>query len=202
MKKSILICALIIGSVMNLQAQELSFGAKAGVNYSTFSGVGNFAEFYAEVGFVAGGFAEYKFKNNWFALQTEALFSTVGASYANRGFNFITGGQVQEDAEVKLSYINVPILSKFHFLKGFNAFIGPQLGFLVSSKLEDDGEETDISDETNSFDFSAVVGIGYEFENGILLDARFLNGATNVIKNTGFFGFQNAVAQFTVGYKF
>ena len=85
---------------------------------------------------------------------------------------------------------------------------GPQIGFLVSATDEfespgDSGKE-DIKDRLNNIDIGVNVGLGYQFESGLIFGARYNLGLSNIndfagsdnIKN------QNGVFQFSVGFKF
>jgi hypothetical protein len=46
---------------------------------------------------------------------------------------------------------------------------GPQIGFLLSAKIED----IDIKDSFNTLDYGLSAGLGYKLDNGINFSARY-----------------------------
>jgi len=197
--------ALILICMLGAQAQELSFGAKAGVNISTLTDGDpqtDDSEFTSSnTGFFLGGFAEYLAGNGWLALQGELLYSTQGAELEAEGFD-TSGNFVTLTENLDLNYIQVPILAKFYLTKGLNLFVGPQFGFLTSAKFEDQ----DVSDNFESISFSSLAGVGYQLENGFLAELRYAGDITDINKNDdGNFsieGLRNQVFQIALGYKF
>ncbi|HEX9826031.1 MAG TPA: porin family protein [Flavobacteriaceae bacterium] len=180
MKKLFLFAAVaVFGFTMN--AQEVTFGAKAGVNFASLGGddsdgLDGLTSFHVG-GVVVIGVSEK------FAIQPELLYSSQGASY--------------DGGDLKLDYINVPVLAKFTVAEGFSIEAGPQIGFLVSAK--DDGE--DVKDFLKSTDFSAALGLGYELETGLNFGARYNLGLGNVLDDDGG-DLKNNVIQLFVGYNF
>jgi len=66
--------------------------------------------------------------------------------------------------------IQVPILLKYNFANKFNAYGGPNLGFLV-----------DPPSGLNSFNFALDLGLSYDITNKILVEARYGWGLTNLL---------------------
>lgn len=66
--------------------------------------------------------------------------------------------------------IQVPILLKYNFANKFNAYGGPNLGFLV-----------DVPSGLNSFNFALDLGLSYDITNKILVEARYGKGFTNLL---------------------
>lgn len=203
MKKLILSALVLFGYVANAQ-QEVKFGPKAGVNFSTLS---NVSKAKMLTGFYVGAVAEIKF-NNKFSVQPELIYSTQGAKYDNSvTLVGISGTQFND----KLEYINIPIFAKYYIYKGFSIEVGPQFGFLV--KAESKGEvivngETfknnrDLKNEVNSFDFGIGAGLAYDLSNGFFINARYNFGITKVGKSNDYYrDSRNGVTQIGVGYKF
>lgn len=192
MKKIILsIVAVLAFGFSN--AQEVKFGAKAGLSVTTVTG----GEFSAgsKVGFHVGGLAEIKFGEK-FAIQPELLYSTKGASYSLFGL----------DQKVNYSYIDIPVMVKYYVIENLSIEAGPQVGVLMSAKAETDGESVDIKDDSKGIDFGFNIGAGYKLSNGIMFQARYCLGLADVSedvegavvnyneKNNGF--------QISVGYQF
>ena len=91
----------------------------------------------ATVGFGAGIFLGFNFSDN-FGLQGEAIYSTLNQKY--------TEDDVEK--EIKLEYINIPLLLSFNTGKlkpvNFNVVAGPQIGISVGRELfTSDGGDPD-----------------------------------------------------------
>ena len=127
-----------------------------------------------------------------FSVQPELLYSAQGAKQ--------DGG----DGELKLDYINIPVMAKFYVAEGFSLEAGPQVGFLMSAKSEEGGESVDVKDLFKGIDFGIDFGLGYKMESGLNFGARYNLGLSNLwdvpsdfnVKN------QNSVMQLYVGYFF
>ena len=179
MKKVLLTVAAVMAfGLMN--AQEVKYGAKAGLNMSNFGGDAEGTDM--KVGFQVGGFAEIKVSDK-FAVQPELDFD---------------GTTVTEN----LNYIVVPVMAKYFAAEKFSIEAGPQIGFLMSAKAKADGESVDIKDEFNSTDFGLNVGFGYDFTENIGVGLRYTAGLSNIAKDSGDFKVNNTNIALTVGYKF
>ena len=85
---------------------------------------------------------------------------------------------------------------------------GPQIGFLLSAKDEfssvgNSGEE-DILENYNKIDFSANIGLGYQFISVLNFGARYNIGLSNInnLPDSSSLKNQNGVFQFSVGFRF
>lgn len=146
-------------------AQSTRYGIKAGLNVSNFTG-------YAEdiktlAGFHVGGFAEIKIANKW-GIQPEFLFSTQGTT--------IEGYDGNSNTNVKLNYLNIPVLAKYYFTDAFSVEVGPQFGLLLTAKSK--GE--DIEDLFKSSDFGLNLGCGYNLTENFALGLRYTIGLSNI----------------------
>lgn len=177
MKKTILVLAVVFAAVA-AQAQ-VSFGVKAGANFSTLGG-----DDYDEVdgkksntGFHFGGFANIGISDN-FAFQPELVYS------AKQGMEYRATilGQNYE-LNVNLNYLNLPLMMQYR-THGFYAEAGPQVGFLLTakSKAKSGGvtEEEDIKEDLKGIDFGVNLGLGYELKNGLGIGARYNFGMSNI----------------------
>lgn len=204
MKKTLLIIALTLGTIVSTQAQEdgIRFGAKAGLNLASISGDGT-DDLSTRTALHAGALVEIPISDK-FAFQPELLFSAQGAKFdfSDQGFT--------DESTFRLSYLNVPLMGKFYVAEGFSIQAGPQIGFLLSAK--DVGEdsfngeyEDDIKDIFKGIDFGVNFGLGYQLDMGLFFDGRYNLGLTDVTdeREGGDDGSnQNAVFQISVGYKF
>lgn len=179
MKRIVLVVVAVMFGISS-QAQGIDLGIKVGANFANITDASNFD---SKTGFVAGAFLGLKFSEK-FAIQPELLYSQQGAK--------LDGG------DFDLSYVNIPIMFKYYLVQGLNIQAGPQFGFVVDDKIS--GVFGDIGDniETNDFDTTGVVGLGYDFPLGIRVDARYNFGLTEVADNGG----KNSVISLAVGYSF
>ena len=190
---SILTVAGIIATAVSVQAQstkKLKVGAMAGLNLANVkeSGTGS-SSTNSLTGIVVGGYAQYAVSDA-FTVQPELQLGQYGCKYT------FLGGTLK----FKSSYLSVPILAKYVFgTSGFSLAAGPQLGLLLSAKIEG----TDVKSELKSTDFSGVFGAGYELKNGVSFAARYQLGLSNIDKNTSSSSTsKNTAFQLTVGYTF
>ncbi len=207
MKKLFLIGLVALGFTVNSNAQDVDFGAKAGLNFATING-DETDRTNMKTAFHLGGYAEIMLSDD-FSVQPELLYSMQGTkiddSYTELGVS------VKEETDIKIDYINIPIMAKYYVSEGLSLEAGPQFGFLISAEADSDvtvGGQTqsatiDLKDNLKSLDFGFNVGIGYKLDTGINFGARYNLGLSNVndndqegLKN------QNGVVQLSVGYTF
>jgi len=133
------------------------------------------------------------------SLQPELILSMQGAEYEeSEGF----------DGRFKINYLNVPVLAKHYVSEGLFVEVGPQVGLLLSGKDEYDtpiSGEDDIKDELKSTDFGANIGLGYQFDSGLNVNARYNFGISDIndLVSPGFdFSNQNNVLAVGIGWRF
>ena len=180
MKKLLLSAVIAVFAMSNVNAQEVKFGAKAGVNFASLGGDDSDG-LDGRTSFHVGAVAEIGISEK-FAVQPELVYSSQGFSV--------------DDENLKLDYINLPILAKFFVAEGFSIEVGPQVGFLISA----DAEGEDVKDLFKSTDFSGALGLGYKLESGLNFAARYNLGLGNVVDGDG--DLKNNVIQLSVGYFF
>lgn len=180
MRKIILVPILFLALSVNVQAQLLKLGLKAGLNYANVTG--SEIQTAAITSYHAGLVAEIKLGET-FALQPELLYSTQGATY-----NTVLG-----DIENELGYLSIPVMAKIYLSKSFSLELGPQASFLLSEKNEFDVEDS------NTFDFAAAGGLGFKITKNIFIQGRYVLGLTEISKNADA---KNAVAQISAGIMF
>lgn len=217
MKKLMLLAAAAAFGLSSVNAQEVKFGAKAGLNLSTIGGDFGVSDFdedtntKSKVGFHVGGLAEIVLSDK-FSIQPELLFSQQGAKieYSFSGFP-----EDNYDVETTLSYINLPIMAKFYPIENLSIEAGPQFGFLISDKDVDSDDGTisgEGAPEYKSFDYGLNIGAGYKLDNGVMFQIRYnvglakIDDVPNDIEGFGVFGStfsrKNRVLQLSVGYMF
>ena len=198
MKQFCIITVIALLSIVFVNAQNVQFGAKAGVNFASING-DDTEEFDMRTSFHIGAVAEFLFSER-FSLQPELIYSSQGAKMSDEGFDFI----------IKLNYINLPIMAKYYVTEGLSLEVGPQFGLLLSAKakseFDGESEEEDIKDDLNDFDFGINFGAGYKLENGLSFTARYNYGFSNLAdsgsEDIGDTNFNNGVIQLSVGFNF
>jgi len=138
--KGLLIVALII-TATSANAQ-FKFGLGGGVNYANLSG-DDVSETSSLIGFNGGMMMEVKLPVK-LGFEADILFSTKGASFGS--------------SDYKLSYIDIPVVMKIYMVKVLSFQLGGQYSMLVSGKFAG----SDIKDQLNASDMSAVLGLGVD----------------------------------------
>jgi len=166
------------------QSSPASFGIKAGVNVSNFSGDGA-KEADGKIGFTAGITFDY--------ILSDPFFMRTGLEFAMKGAKYKKG---EVDITVNPMYIQLPIHAgyKLPLAEGVNCSIhaGPYLAYGIAGKIKpktitpgmgSEDEETDFfgnkEDGGNKkFDFGMGLGMGVEFgrfEVGVGYDLGLVN---------------------------
>lgn len=205
----------------NLNSQEVIFGAKAGVNFADITGDES-DSFDGRTSFFLGAVAEITISDK-FSFQPELIYSEQGSDYKESFTESFEGVTFTETAEgeIRLGYLNVPLMAKYYVYEGLSIEAGPQVGFLLSAKNEYDftltqtssegtfteteSGEDDIKDSVKSIDFGVNFGLGYKLENGLNFSARYNLGLTDANDDSDYLGdssYKNSVIQIGVGYFF
>lgn len=207
--KKVLLTAAAVMTFGLMQAQEVKFGAKVGLNISNVSG--DIEESKNKVGFQIGGFAEIKVTDK-FSIQPEMLYSTQGTkadqTYAD------ADGSFNIDLTQKLNYLNIPVMAKYYVDKKFYVEAGPQIGFLLSAeqKAEASGvyfgqpvnetETVDNKSSLNSTDFGVNIGLGYNFSDKVGANLRYTSGLSDVDKDAKDSEIYNSNIGISISYNF
>lgn len=186
----------LILNVITIKAETdetiTGYGIKAGVNLATLNGedaylpIGeNLLDPTSKISFVAGVFSEFHISEK-FTIQPELLLSMKGVTFdANEYLQ-----------SWSLWYLEVPVLFKSVFdMENGNAgsiYAGPALAYKVKStySIKDYGNYRVDNEEMagiNDFDFSAVVGAGFDmeaFKSRLGIDLRYTYGLVNIQKST------------------
>ena len=138
MKKLLIFTMIALFGFVPVNAQDINFGAKAGVNFASITG-DDTSELDGKTSFHLGVVAEIVISEK-FSFQPELLYSAQGATLS----------EFDIDVDLNLDYLNLPLIAKFYVGEGFSLEAGPQVGFLLSAKVkasgEGESEEEDIKD--------------------------------------------------------
>jgi hypothetical protein len=182
----VLLVGLSFASTTNAQ---FKFGVKAGANFSTFSGKdADGAQ--TLVGFNGGVFAGLGLADH-LSLQPELVYSLQGAK-ENDG----QGGTATQTA----NYLNIPVLLKYRFPMGLFIETGPQIGFILSGKVKDQGVSVDDKNVFKSTDFSWALGAGFHIPTTELaVDVRYNFGLSSIAADQSGTSFNVKNGVFQVG---
>lgn len=150
--------ALAIALVGTTGFSQATLELKAGINAATIKGK-DVTGYKAKTGLYLGGLAHIPLSTS-IGIQPEIYYSADGAKWKD------------EDAKTILHYLKIPALVRYN-AGGFNAVTGPQLGFLLSAKDEEEKETTDIKEYLKKSDFSWAFGVGYSVSPLWSLNARY-----------------------------
>jgi hypothetical protein len=183
MKKILLVTVIAVLGLTNVNAQEIKFGAKGGLNFASIGG-DNTGDVDPVTAFNFGLVAEIPISEKFY-FQPELMYSGQGYSF--------------NDDTIALNYLNIPLMGKYYLTKGFSLEAGPQIGFLLSAK----NDKTDVKDSFNTVDFGVNFGLGYKLDNGLNFGARYNLGLSDInnIDNSSNKN-RNGVFQLSVGYFF
>ncbi|MBF2708346.1 porin family protein [Flavobacterium soyangense] len=195
MKKIILLSvAFLAFSFANAQdKKDMSFGVKGGLNICSVTNADQYGSNSSSlIGFHLGLFGEFMVSDK-FAIQPELLYSAQGVKVDSDG----------DKIDVKLDYINIPVMAKYYIAKDFSLEFGPQIGFLLSAKAKSGGVSENLKDSTKSTDFGLNFGAGYDIGD-FTLGIRYNLGLSQLQKDliSGESASHNSVFQIALGYKF
>ena len=204
MKKFVILAAF---AVMSASAfAQFTYGVRAGLNLATISNakllVGEDVV-KMKPSLYVGAFGEYKV-GDFFGLSADLIYSRQGVSFD--AFSFEEEGEEWSipKSNMRLNYLNLPIMARLYVLEGLSVDLGPQFGILLGAKVWSDGvdDTEDIKDEIQSLDVSFGAGLTYNIGK-FLIQGRYNLGLTDCMKdNNGDKKFKNNVIQFGVGYRF
>ena len=224
MKKKLLMAAVAMMTALNINAQgrfepgTFTLQPRVGLTGASITnmpsirmpGIGKI-EHKTTGGLFAGIDAAYQV-NNWFEVAAGVNWAQVGSGWKDTDLSVDGVSMKVRDLKIKTSYINVPVTANIYIIEGFALKTGVQFGYLMSANLKGDiitdgmTETLDESckDDFNKFDLSIPVGLSYEFDNHIVLDARYNIGLAKVNKETDpdYKDGRNNSFVITVGYKF
>ncbi len=180
MKQSRLYIALslvfFLGSFKSEAQWDFSAGPKLGVNFSTYDSKFILFEpsrmrssMMAGVFFKAQPFNEFYFQVEFIGLGKGANFDEQDSLPA---FSLKTG------------HFEIPLIVGF---SPRNDFLDVQAGLafsrLLSAFQEIEGSNINVRDEFHDWDLSVVGGIGFEFQNGVGVNARMTYGIINALRD-------------------
>ncbi|GHC59117.1 porin family protein [Ulvibacter litoralis] len=184
MRKTALLIGIFIILFSSKTIAQTEFGAKAGLNFSKYSGSLYLAKYQFKMGFYAGGFAAINI-NEKFKIHTELLFALQGSNFLIKEVTIRESPyEIAKVGDFKTKItettISVPLVAQYYLADGIYFETGPQMGLILKQKEKviksptDDPEFNATMDfENNTFDFGLVVGAGYELNEELTLNLRY-----------------------------
>jgi len=181
MKKVILFAIVLMGGVLNVCAQQATYGIVGGATLasSTFE-VGGDTDNSTALGYHIGLQTQITFNETW-SLQPEILFTSL----------YETGDDAADDA---LNFIQVPVFMKYFASENFYILGGPQATFLLDTDID--------TQEFTKFNIGAGLGLGYIFSNQIFIESRAIYQINNSYIGDGDVSSRRNFVNLSLGYKF
>jgi len=160
MKKTLLLVMALVSGVFISEAQESRYGVRVGANISAISS-DNIPEELEDgrIGVVVGFFADFALNSN-LRIQPELQYS----------------GQGNKEKDLRVNYIQLPVLLKYNITDIFNIQLGPQAGIKIWEWEDNQNGNTDFG----TFDFAGVAGIGVNITDNFFMDLRYALGLSNI----------------------
>jgi len=182
MKKITLTAIFALFMVWSVSAQDnkVGFGLKAGLNTAMEWASEGTTD--SRIGLHAGFFVEIPVARI-VDIQPELLYSMQGGA--------------SDGLTEKLDYINLPIMVKIYVnqKRSFSIDVGPQIGYLVSAKVE----SSNLYDFYNKVDVAICFGASYKITGHFYANLRFTLGVMKIIDGAENC---NGVGQLGISYRF
>lgn len=219
MKKHLFFSSLLFLSVAAMAQSTVSFGVRGGVVNSSIKGdaaqnlqslieyTGGALTTENKTGYFAGGFVNIPVSEQ-FSIEPGITYTQKG--YTVRGQFGIDGKDlIGAKSELTLGYVEVPVLAKANF-SGLQLFAGPQVGYLTNAGLHTKAgalgfnfinDKRDVKDQFNDVDVSLTGGVGYQFANGLRLQASYDHGLSRINSGQSMEAYNRAV-KVGIGFQF
>jgi hypothetical protein len=118
-----------------------------------------------------------------FRFQPELMFTAQGTK---AGVRSSTDENLAGINEYDFSYLSLPLMAQWMSTGGFFVELGPQFSYLLRANGDrQSGGSVELrkSDYVKKTDFAGTAGIGYLSRMGLGLNARYVNGFSNVWNN-------------------
>jgi hypothetical protein len=208
--------------MINSLNAQVTYGIRSGVNYATWKGddiqiiedlvdkTKGYVETKGRTGMHIGGYVHIPITNG--------LAFEPGLAYSKKGYSLKGDFQIpvlkyfniNARAQVQSHYIDIPLVMKANVYKGLQVYAGPQVSYLVRSTLNAKlgvfgitlfNRGIGITERFNKIDMGLTGGIGYQFNNGLNVQAGYDYGLSKLDKNDNYAA-NNRVVKVSVGFSF
>lgn len=190
MKKNylLLVIAASLLSVSNVCAQKIKYGAKLGLDLSTF--YGKDIDEYSNAGAYMGGFIGSQISDK-IGVQLESLYTEVGALNDDNS-----------EQNVKLSYITIPLTCNYSLSKKGIIEFGPVFWYNVDADIKNRDNsifnKNVTSEDVKAFGFGLIIGAEVFSNEFCGFSIRYNIGLTNIIKDSNI---RNSAIQIGLVYR-
>jgi hypothetical protein len=174
---------------------QITYGAKAGVNFANVSFADEDVPSSSRIGLLAGAFATVPL-TGWLSVQTEAIYTVKGAS--------IDIFDIESDYIV--DYLEVPVLARVPIQRRVYLAVGPSIAFRIRARnrtsFGGSTEEVNIADDVESLDIGVVGAAGLEMGRWVF-DGRYTHGFSDTDADTSDnVKIRNRVFSVSAGFRF
>jgi len=200
MIKKIIVTTVVLTTAMSLHAQ-VKFGIRSGINFSKWAGedlqiIEDLVD--KTEGYVVTKGTTGMHMGGYVNIPVSDIFSfEPGLGYSKKGYSLKGDFQipvlkyfgVNARAQVQSHYIDIPLLIKARVYKGLQLYAGTQVSYLVRSTLNAKlgvlgitifNRGFGITERFNKADIGLTGGIGYQFDNGLNLQAGYDHGLSRL----------------------
>ena len=187
-KKLLLIGFLLLTLSTYSQDNQIEFGIKGGLNYSSFMDNNDDdipTDYKGQIGFHLGGFAKFKLSGK-ISIKPELVYSLQGSNFTINGsdLNIVSQDDIfvtSIDGEIKESIILIPIILEYKLNKKLNLEFGPQFGYSLNRDVEYDNNPFNFigflrNDDEETFEIGIALGFGYELSDDLGVSLRYNYG--------------------------
>lgn len=208
--------------MINSLHAQVTYGLRVGANFAKWQGED--LQVIEDLLDKTDGYVVTKGKTGWHVggyvnIPISNTFSfEPGLSYSKKGYSIKGDVQIpvlkilaiNAGAQVQQHYIDMPLVLKANVYKGLQVYAGPQVSYLVRSTLNAKlgvlginifNRGFGITERFNKVDLGLTGGIGYQFENGLNVQAGYDYGLSKLDKNDNYAAY-NRVVKVSVGFSF
>ncbi len=222
MKSKIVFTVISMLLIMHVMNAQVSYGLRSGINFSKWQGedlqviedlldkTDGYLVTRGKTGMHIGGYVNIPI--------TPGLSFEPGLQYSKKGYgikgdfkiNALKFLAINAGAQVQSHYIDIPLILKANVYQGLQVYAGPQVSYLVRSSLNAKlgvlgvsifNKGIGITDRYHKVDLGLTGGVGYQFGNGINLQAGYDYGLSKLDKNEHYKAY-NRVVKISAGYTF
>ena len=209
-------------TITNAIHAQVTYGVRSGINYAKWQGedlqiiedlidkTDGYIVTKGRTGLHIGGYVHIPL--------SETFAFEPGLAYSKKGYSLKGDFQIpvlkylgiNARAQVQSHYIDIPLLIRANVYKGLNVYAGPQVSYLVRSTLNAKigvlgitlfNRGVGITERFNKIDMGLTGGVGYQFENGLNVQAGYDYGLSKLDKNDNYSAY-NRVVKVSVGFSF
>jgi len=222
MIRKITVTVILFMMTMNLLHAQVSYGIRSGANFSKWEGED--LQAIEDLLDKTDGYVVTRGKTGWHIggyvrIPISEIFAfEPGLQYSKKGYSIRGDFQVPVlkylginiGAQVQSHYIDIPLVMRANIVRGLNIYAGPQVSYLVRSSLNAKlgvlginifNRGFGITERFNKVDLGLAGGIGYEFDNGLNIQAGYDHGVSRLDRNDNYEAY-NRVIKVSVGYTF